>query len=75
MIGPDFNTESNLHADTVAERHDARREGIITSKSTGWMAHREDYCGCGTCKSLLGIGMTEEAAIEHLLEQEAERRD
>ena len=70
MTGPDFNTDANLHADTVAERYDSRREGIITSHNFGWMAHRKDYCGCGTCKSLLGIGMTEQAAIDDLLEQE-----
>ena len=26
MNGPDFNTEANLHADTVAERHESAKE-------------------------------------------------
>lgn len=26
LAGPDFNTEQNLHADTVAERHDSKQE-------------------------------------------------
>jgi hypothetical protein len=28
--GPDFNTEANLHADTVAERHDSKAEDTIS---------------------------------------------
>lgn len=45
-------------------------EEIITYRNSGWMAHRTDYCGCGECKSPLGIGMTEQQAIDDLLEKE-----
>lgn len=40
-----------------------------------WMAHRQNYCGCGECNYPLGTGHTEAEAKASLLEQEEWREE
>ena len=61
-----MNPEKNI----IPEEEDI----ILTWNSTPalWIAHRESYCGCGTCKHVVGIGKTKQEAIIDLKEHEEE---
>jgi hypothetical protein len=48
-----------------------KQKNIDTSFNVYWSAvFKDEYCGCGECKSPIGHGRTEQEAIEDLLEQE-----